>query len=79
VIQDSVFVPDKKTTLKVVINGLRNPFTNATSDSFEIQTFDFQDGQYTYFIDKADKTLTLDSKCSYPCADCDESTPDICT
>lgn len=23
--------------------------------------------------------MTLDSKCSYPCADCDESTPDICT
>lgn len=61
------------------ITGLRNPFTNATTDSFEIQTFDFQDGQYTYFIDKADKTLVLQSKCSYPCADCLDNQPTSCT
>jgi len=43
-IQDEDLEPTKDTDIVVKITGLRNPFTNETTDSFEIQTFNFMDG-----------------------------------
>lgn len=68
--------------IRVVISGLRNPFTNAVSDSFAVQTFDAysEAGQLNfYFIDKKTTGMVVKSKCNYPCKDCSGDNADVCT
>ena len=78
IIQGDDLTPDKSVKISVVVKGLRNPFTNAKTDSFKVQSFNYGDGTYTYFIDKVEQGLYLSSKCSYPCKDCNIETPDEC-
>lgn len=78
IVQNDDLIADKAVKISVAVTGLRNPFTNAKTDSFKVQSFNFVDGKYTYFIDKVEQGLFLSSKCSYPCKDCNIETPDIC-
>jgi hypothetical protein len=54
IIQGDDLTPDKTVRISVVVKGLRNPFTNAKTDNFKVQSFNFVDGKYTYFIDKVE-------------------------
>jgi len=78
IIQGDDLKPKDSVKITVVVIGLRNPFTNAKTDSFKVKSFNYVDGKYTYFIDKVEEGLFLSSKCSYPCNDCNIYTPDVC-
>jgi hypothetical protein len=75
-------VPKAGSFIRVIIKGLRNPFTNAISDSFAVQTFDAysEGGQLNfYFIDKKTTEMAVRSKCNFPCKDCLDDNADVCT
>lgn len=63
------------------MTGFKTPSSNVSSDSFIIRTFNTSTlSQFIYYyIDWTSSGLGLNSKCNYPCKDCLDGNPSICT
>lgn len=64
--------------MKITITGLKSPYNNQKSASFEIVTFN-QESNVLYFIDQVKDGLSIGSRCSFPCKDCSSAGPTKCT
>ena len=60
---------EEQQELVITIDGLRNPYNNEASSSFEVVTFNKEDN-VLYFVDQIVDGLTVDSQCDYPCNEC---------
>ena len=76
--RDEPYVPTVDSKISISITGLKNPYTNETTDSFQMTTFNLEEGQFYYYIDKVENGLTINSKCNYPCKTCPENDPETC-
>ena len=80
IIQDDVpYVPKVDSKISISLIGLKNPYTNETTDSFQMQTFNLVEGIFYYYIDKVDNGLSINSDCNYPCKTCPKDDPETCT
>lgn len=68
-----------QSSIRILLDGLRNPFTNAETDSFQMTTFNFVSGRFYYYIDTVEKGLTFNAECDYPCKTCPSDNPELCT
>ena len=76
---DEAYVPtENESKITISLDGLKNPYTSDETDSFQMQTFNFVDGIYYYYIDKVENGLTINSDCTYPCKTCNEDAPEKC-
>jgi proprotein convertase subtilisin/kexin type 5 len=75
--------------IKIELKGLKNPYTSAQTDSFQMQTFNVlvsESGkEFWFYIDKVEYGLFINSDCNYPCKSCplkkngyEEDQPDVC-
>jgi len=74
---DGSDTPADAKQLVITIVGLRNPYSNEASSSFEIVTFD-QDDNVLYFVDRVVDGLRVSSDCAYPCQDCADDDASFC-
>jgi hypothetical protein len=63
--------------ITIIIDGLRNPYNNEASSSFQIVTFN-KVNNVLYFLDQVSDGLIIRSQCAYPCKDCESSHPTQC-
>ena len=71
-------MPTADSKISISLVGLKNPYTNETTDSFQMQTFNLVEGTFYYYIDKVENGLSINSDCNYPCKTCPEDDPETC-
>jgi len=64
--------------IQVKVTGLRNPYYNDPTDSFQLTTFNYVSDNFYYYIDSVTEGLVINSDCSYPCKTCSKDSPDKC-
>ena len=72
------YEPTPGQKIRLVVSGLRTPYTSDETDSFQMTTFNYVDDTFYYMIDKVVTGLTINSKCNYPCKDCPDDEPSVC-